>query len=123
MSKEIRINESIRIVNGSFVDSISPGQVTEDQATTGGGNPGTVSVGTSEQDISFGSITPGLVWMQNLDATNYVQFGPKNGSNNMQLLGRIHPGKTVRFYMDSGVTLRMVANTGACLVEIKGYNA
>lgn len=121
MSKEIRINESIRISNG-FIDNISPGQVTYDQASPGGGNPATVNIGTSEEDVAFGDVTPGFLWMQNLDTTNYVQYGPKNASNAMQPFGLLHAGKTARIYLDTGVTLRMKAHTGACNVLIKGYN-
>ncbi len=120
MSDEISVTETIRASKSSFKDSIAPGQVTFDMAGSAGGNPGLVNIGTSEENVSFGDLTPNLVWMQNMDTTNYVQWG-MNDSGTMKAVGRLNPGETARFVLDSGVTLRMKAHTGACDVLIKGY--
>jgi len=122
MANEIRISESIQVINGSFRDNWLPGTVLMDQATRGGGNPGMVTIGQSaEEDIAFGDVTPGLVVMQNLDSINFVTWGPKSGGA-MVACGRLDPGKTARFYLKAGVTLRAIADTAACDVTIKGYN-
>jgi hypothetical protein len=122
MANEIRISESVNVVNGSFRDSFAPGLVTITQASSGGGNPGTVSIGTAEEDVAFGDVTPSLVILQNLDGTNFVQYGPKSGGA-MIAFGKLAAGKTARFVMDAAVTLRMKADTATCKVLIKGYNA
>lgn len=122
MANEIRITESVQVINGSFRDSFSPGTIQVTQAASGGGNPGTVSIGTSEEDVAFGDVTPSLLIMQNLDTTNFVKYGPKSAGAMVEF-GRLAAGKTARLFLAPGVTLRMIADTAACKVLIKGYNA
>lgn len=122
MANEITIKETITVSNGNFKDTFAPGTLFLDQATATGGNPGTVNVGTSEQDISFGDVTPNLVVMRNMDSTNYVKYGPKSGGSMIEF-GRLKPGTSARFILAPSVTLRMVANAAACKVLIKGYSA
>ena len=112
-------------VNGSFVDSFSvPASAPETltQTTEGGGNPGYVAIGTREEDIAFGDVTPRVVIIENLDATNFVEYGPNSGGS-MIAFGRIEPGSFAKFSLKSGVTLRMKADTAAVNVRIRGYNA
>ena len=122
MADEIKVTETIRVTKTStnYKDSIAPGQISFDMAGNGGGNPGVVNIGTSEENVSFGDLTPNMVWMQNLDPTNYVQWGMSDAGT-MKAVGRLNPGETARFVLDSGVTLRMKAHTAACDVLIKGY--
>lgn len=125
MSGTISAQLIFSVVNGNFNDAFSvpasaPVQLT--QTTEGGGNPGYVNIGTSEEDIAFGDVTPRVVIIENLDSTNYVQYGPKSGGS-MVPLGRISPGSFKFVELDSGVTLRMKANTAAVNVRIRGYNA
>lgn len=65
--------------------------------------------------------TEGYVYMKNLDATNYVQWGPESGGV-MVVIGRMKATEFAVWRMDSGATLRMKANTADCLVVIKCYN-
>lgn len=109
------------ISHGTFEENISRTFIT-DQVTQGGGNPGYVSIGTSEEDISFGDVTPRIVIIENMDATNFVKYGPKSGGS-MVNFGRVSPGGIARFEMGASVTLRMSADTAACNVRIRGYNA
>lgn len=83
-----------------------------------------VSIGTSEEDLSFGDIsTVGLFWIMNLDETNYVEFGPKSGGS-MVAIGKL-PAKVAGeppfiagpIRLKSGTVIRCVANTAACLVR------
>lgn len=96
MANEITLTQSVTISNGLFKDRFQPGPIQIDQATIGGGNPGEVIVGTSSQDIDFGDAAPGLVCVQNLDGTNYVEYGPKSGGA-MIPFGKIDPGKCAFF--------------------------
>ena len=76
MANEIQVSMSLVVSNGSFKFRFQPGGLQFDQTGTGGGNPGLVSVGTSEENIALGDITTeGWVVMMNLDATNYVEWG------------------------------------------------
>ena len=109
------------IVNGLYSEDVTRNWVLS-QASEGGGNPGFVSIGTSEEDIAFGDVTPRFIMIENLDATNFVKYGPKSGGS-MVLLGRVSPGGMAPFELGAGVTLRMVADTAACNVRIRGYNA
>lgn len=121
MAAEITVSLSVGVANGSFKDRFAPGTYTVDQAAVGGGNPGEVDVGTSEEDIAFGDVTPGLVCLQNLDGTNYVEYGPKSAGS-MILFGRLKPGQSHVLYLAPAVTIRAKANTATCKVLIKGYN-
>ena len=58
--------------------------------------------------------------MRNLDATNYVQYGPKS-SGSMVAVGRIEAGEIHAFRLEPGITLRWVANTSAVLVDLRIY--
>lgn len=120
MADEVKLQLQVVVTNGNFKDVFQPGQKKYDQTTARGGSPGTVTVGTSEEDINFGDVTPGWVVLQNLDATNFVEYGADNSG--MQKLGKLQPGGIACFEMASGVTLRMKADTAACDVLIKGYN-
>ncbi len=125
MSGTITTQLIFSAVNGNYNDAFSvPASAPEvlTQTTEGGGNPGYVNVGTSEEDIAFGDVTPRVVIIENLDATNFVEFGPKSGGA-MIAFGRIEPGSFAKFSLKSGVTLRMKADTAAVNVRIRGYNA
>ena len=119
MANEITINATVRAVNGSFNFVWAPGAVQVDQTTPGVG-PGLVSVGTSEETIAFGDVTPNYVLIQNLDTTNYVEVGPD--STGMVALVRLEAGEIAIFPMTSGVTLKAQANTAACNVMFQGLN-
>ncbi|TWT57260.1 hypothetical protein KOR42_06180 [Thalassoglobus neptunius] len=123
MANEIKINLNGTVQNGVLKDTITlGGEVLYDQATPGGPNPGSVSVGTSEQDISFAGLTsPAFVFLRNTDDTNFVKYGPKNGSNVMEELGRLRPGGFAFLELAPSVTLRMVSDTAVCLVLVQGY--
>lgn len=82
---------------------------------------GVLTIGTSEEDITFTDITtPRVVTMYNLDGTNYVSWGPKSGGA-MVLCGTLYPqsssiGVAAQFELGASVTIRMAANTAACQV-------
>lgn len=124
MADELNVKGSLTFMKGN--ESIL--KVLDDFYLTiagSGAQSPTVLVGTSEEDYSFGDVgTPGLLWLRNLDPTNYVQWGPKD-TGAMILFGRLLPTANVAkpvpptiVYLDSGsITLRWKAHTAACLVE------
>lgn len=118
MADEITLNARLRCTNGSLKIDVNPGQLSIDQSTLGGGGPGTVEIGTSEEDISFGDIsTLGLCHITNLDTTNYVQLGPKSAGSMVAGM-RLNPGESYVLRLEPGVTYRAIANTAACKVSI-----
>jgi hypothetical protein len=118
MANEIRVNFQLNVDKGNFSDSFSLNSALYNQTGTGGGNPGTVSIGTTEETVAFSELgTEGWLVMRNLDPTNYVQWGFATTAYG----GRISPGGFAVFEMEPSVTLYMKANSAACLVQIKGY--
>lgn len=122
MAGTIKTQPSIVVTNGSFRSDWNPGQISITQ-TTLGAFEAIVNVGTSEEDLTIGDVaTPGRVVLYNLDAANFVKWGPKNGSAAMQEMGRLKAGEHAEFRMaPSGVTLRWIADTGACKVMVKVF--
>ena len=67
--------------------------------------------------MDFGDIsTEGFIFIQNHDATNYVEFGPESGGA-MVAIGRVKPGETAVMRLKPGVTMRAQANTASCNVQ------
>lgn len=86
--------------------------------TTLGYFGGVLSIGTSEEDITFTDVTtPRRLCMLNLDTTNFVKYGPKSAGSMVEF-GRLKPDATPHSLdlAPSGVTLRMIADTAACKV-------
>lgn len=78
----------------------------------------TVTVGTSEEDLLVGDLAgvEGFLCLTNLDATNFVEWGPKSGGA-MVALGKLMPLQSAVLQLKPGVTLRWAANTAACKVK------
>ena len=118
MADEITVNQSLRVSNGNFSFRREVGFATFDQTNAGGGNPGTVNIGTAEESVNFGDITtPGWAIMTNLDDTNFVKWGYSTGVYG----GRMEAGETAGpFRIDPGLTsIYMIADTAACNVLIQ----
>ena len=130
MADEFTASINVRLANGTLKDSFNPGSLKFDQSNQGKWSS-IVNIGTSEEDVTFTDITTeGLCVLQNLDTTNYVSWGKKDGSNNMQAIGRLpaapsstEPGMPAVFMYEPGATLRMQANTAACDVLVTIFEA
>lgn len=121
MSGLINYSLEFSCVHDRFRDpfTIAASEVT--QTNLGGGNPGYASIGTSEEDISFGDVTPGLVIMENLDSANFVKYGPKSGGAMIEF-ARIAPGGFAVIQLQGSAIIRAIADTAAVKVRIRGYN-
>lgn len=117
MADEITLDLRLRLNNGLLDDDSNPGRIQIDQAT-GRLFSATLSIGTTEESVTFTDITtPGLCFLYNLDATNYVQWGPATGVYQGRLKANDAPAC---FRLDNGATtLYLKANTAACTVQIK----
>ena len=118
MANEITVTAGLRVLNGNLSFNTNAGAQQADQTTARGGGPGTVTVGTTQESIAFGDISPGYVFMQNLDDTNFVKFGTVTGD----LGGKLSPGMTAVFEMVSGETLYVIADTADCDVLVVAAN-
>tara|TARA_B100000029_G_scaffold501774_1_gene575883 strand:- start:754 stop:1122 length:369 start_codon:yes stop_codon:yes gene_type:complete len=120
MAEEIAITILAKVENGNFKDRVDHGQLKHDQAAIGA-HAAVVKVGTSEEDVSTGDIsTLGWCLMRNLDTTNYVTYGPKSGAA-MVGMGRLEAGEVHAVRLEPGITLRWVANTAECKVDLRVY--
>lgn len=84
-----------------------------------GGNP---LIGSSEEDLTITDVTtPGILILRNLDSTNYIEFGPKDGGV-MKLMGRLDPlGMPAVIPLGDSVTIRLksVAAVGTASVSCR----
>lgn len=81
-----------------------------------------ITVTTSEADIdTTGISTLGVMYVKNLDTTNYVKLGPKSGGAMVEMM-RIKPGEENMFRVTPGITMRWIADTAACQVYIAILN-
>ncbi len=121
MANEIQVDLSVSVTNGNL-DFAQADTFEADQTTAKGGNPGTVTIGTSEEAISFGDITSlGIVIIKNLDETNYITWGPESGGT-MVVVGKLKPGESAVLRLNPGITLRAQANTASCNVRIFAFD-
>lgn len=122
MSKELKLTLSARLQNGTLKSAFTPGTVSVDQSAAGEFTL-VSSVGTSEQDLTVPAdiATLGYAFLQNLDATNYVEYGPKS-SGAMVPFGKLKAGEVACVRLDPGITLRWKADTAPVKVQITIYN-
>ena len=117
MANEITFSATMRVANGSFNLTRQVSNLRADQATQGGGGPGTQVVTTSESSVTMTGY--GYVWIQNLDATNFVQLGFATGAYNLKLRAGAAP---TLIELDGTQTLYLLANLADCNVDIVGIN-
>ena len=85
MTQEIQAAVSLNLSNAGCVAQLS-GTATVTQ-TAQGIKRVTVNAGTSDATVDLtGLTTPGYIFMQNLDGTNYIDVGPGSGTYFTRLL-------------------------------------
>ena len=136
MSNEISLNLKLSLSNLAVGDD-GPGLGTQRLNQTGGAllwKRVIALVAGTDTDIHAliaGITTPGLCYLINQDPTNYVQWGPDNGSGALAVLGQIGPSQVVDgqtiydatpfFRFDPTGTLRAKAHTGNCNLLVCVY--
>lgn len=113
MANEIQLNiQSFSFQKGgaAFVRSLGNVLINAD------GNDysaGTQAVGTAQESLPLGEVANvGMVYLKNLDATNYVEYGCITG----QLSGKLKPGE-FNIFRAAANAVYVKANTAACDVE------
>lgn len=121
MANEIKITLGVAYANGALSDTVAATTLNVNQ-TTLQFHGTVVSVGTTEEDLTTGDIaTLGFIYLKNLDAANFVQWGPDSGGS-MVPIGRLKAGESAILRLEPGVTLRWIADTAAVKVLTKIYN-
>jgi len=121
MANEIQTSVGLTVKNGaySYLMQNRPLNVTQNALYV---HDAVVDVGLAESDMPVGSVvTNGWLLVINLDATNYVTWGPKN-SGAMVPCGRIKPNEHAYFRVEPGVTLRWKANTATVKLQMVFLN-
>lgn len=77
---------------------------------------------SAEADVDLtGVTTPGVIFLKNTDAANYITFGPKSGGN-MIGFGEVKAGERFPWRLTrTSPTLRWRAHTADCKVEVRLY--
>jgi len=96
---------------------------TLDMTTAKGGGPGFQTVGTSEEVVGgLGDLTTkGIAFIENTDATNYIQVGVLVASVFYPLL-RVKPTEFQFLRFDPDGTPYVKANTAACDADIRVFD-
>ena len=112
MSGTITLTEGVSYTNGSlsFTNPVATQTITQ---TTQGVFTDTQTIATSATAVTTGSnATLGLMILQNLDATNYVDFGSYVTATFYPLV-RLKAGESFVFRVKPGLTLYAQANTAS----------
>lgn len=139
MANEATIRSSLQIRSGHLNYQSQPVAFQADVAGAKGPVPGAVQVDTIGTDIYFSELdTPGLCRIQNLDTTNYVEWGIYDTvTGRFSPVGELLPGETFVFrlsrnfaeqYTGSGTGttgaenyLRFKANQASCNVLVEAF--
>lgn len=113
---EIRLNVSLTVEKDSFKRTLGDQvQLTQDAL---GESTGIMPVPTTPGGTVLpvgGVTTSGVIYLKNLDDTNYVQLGTQVSGTFYPVL-RLKPGDIAVWRLDPTATLRLLANTAACNV-------
>lgn len=72
--------------------------------------------------ISTTGITAlGYLYVKNLDATNFVKYGPTSAGAIVDF-GKLKPGEQAILRLMPGISLRFISDTAACLVGFVFYD-
>lgn len=143
MANEIQVRSSLQIKNGNQFYQSQPTAFVADQGTAGGPTPGMLLVSQLGTAVSLAQLTAlgGLCWMQNLDPTNYVEYGVYDpDTNEFFPLGEILAGECYTLRLSrflgsefgtgtsgtattgSGVQFMLKAVGGDCQVIVDAFN-
>ncbi len=144
MSNEIRVQISLQIrdTNSSLFYQSQPSAFLADRTGTRGPTPASIVVTVAGVTVSLAQLTAlgGMCWMQNLDLTNYVEYGVYDpDTTEFYPFGELLPGEVnlvrlSRFLGEemgagtgsgtsgSGVLFQMRAVGGSCVVRCDAFD-
>ena len=111
-------NLTIMSNDEDFPHPLFGGSIEVDQEAPGAGSPGVVEANDTPQTINFSPLTPGLVYMENMDDELDVRISVTG-----DLL--LKPGDKILLRLDTGASLDVEtdAATHDAKVIVVGYNA
>jgi len=130
MANEIQMTAGLSVTNGTLQFNSLPKTVAITQTTKNGPSPGAVTVSTSGTTVSLASLTtPGVCWLFNNDATNYVRYGLYISST-FYPFGKLKPGEGAVFRLSDDIltantaaaVFRMQANSASCVVQVQAFD-
>lgn len=139
MANEATVRSSLYIIKDHLQYHGKPEQFVADVSTAKGPSPGVLTATTAGTVVDFSQLTtPGLCRIMNLDATNYVEVGIWDFSDNtLKVLLELLPGESyvVRLsrnlneeYVGTGTgttapvnQMRIKANKAACVVLVEAF--
>lgn len=121
MANEITIAATISSVNGELtVARTGPTQLQVDQAKSEY-HVVFQNIGTVAETIDTSAVTTeGYCLMKNLDATNFITYGPD--STGQVDFGKLKAGEVALFRIKDAITLKATADTAACDVILHLWN-
>jgi hypothetical protein len=121
MANEINVTARLSVNNGSFRDQPPPITLQPNQAVAGG-ELVSPTIPAADTAIVMPALTCyGYAMLVNLDATNYVDVGPDNGSGAILPTLRLNAGEVALLRLYPGVSLRARANTAAVRISLRVY--
>lgn len=126
MSDEIAVTLNVSVEKGNFKWSKNFGRKTADMSGTAQRGGNVVEIGTSAEIISVGEVwAQGWCVLQNLDATNYVEWGPYDtgSAGTLIKMGKLLAGEVACFRLSPDVTFGAIANNAACKVDVNVFVA
>lgn len=124
MANEVSFQAALSLTNGNL-ESPKVNFTLQDNQTTARSYEDTQNIGTAAggEVLAMGSIsTAGYCIFRNLDATNFVKVGPESGGAIVDLI-KIGPGKTAGPFKLATSTIRAIADTAACELWYRIYEA
>jgi hypothetical protein len=138
MASEIRLTHSLQVTKGSLQYRSNPTAWVINLNGSKAPGPGQMIAATGGSDISLAHLngnTPGLCWVQNLDATNSVTLGRYDGTTGyFYPLMKLKPGEAYVFRLSPDVlkehvgsgtpdtghtsTLRVQAENAPCNIQV-----
>lgn len=117
ITKSFRISASKNGLKSDFAPPSAKESMTGDEVVNN-----TQVIGTTAELLNLGEISgaPGLVMIQNLDNTNFVEIGGDSGLTVFKL--KIDPGEEVLIRPSTG-TVYLKADTAPCRVWVFGVSA
>lgn len=115
LSYSISVNDGA----GNYVASKS--YTTEDNFTTSPPRvaPGVQDIGTSNEAITVVDVSaPRLALFKNLDSTNFVQIGVRDGSSNFLAFLKLEAGESCPALLDGSQTYYAKADTASVRLEV-----
>lgn len=111
MANEINFNATLEVSNGSL--KVSQKRQRRADQTTAGAWVGVQNIGTTEEVLSVaGVVAARAILIENLDDTNYVDFGPEVAGALEELI-QLQPGDIAMLPLFPGAVIRGKANTAA----------